>query len=176
MTPNPRPYTAPAGADSPACPPPPKGLQLYVTGNPDLNFAQMALALTLHAISTGSRVPDGLKQAWVSLVRQYEREGGEAVHEPGTGDAIQAISTDYFQLQAQKAQGNFMQDMLASLMGGGGGGPGRVTGGEGGDGAAAEKVQALPIKQAPEPDAKRSGRGDEEAEGGIEAPEEEDLD
>lgn len=184
MNPNPRPYTTPAGADSASspAPPPPKGLQLYVTGNPDLNFAQMGLALTLHAISSvssgSSRVPEGLKQAWISLVRQYEREGGEAVHEPGTGDAINSVSTSYFQLQAQRPQGNFMQDMLSSLMGGGGSQPGqgRIAGGAGGE--EAEKVQALAIKQAPEPEAKQAQGGGEgeEQEGAIEAPEEEDLD
>lgn len=86
VTPNPRAYTPPAGAE--AAPAPPQNLQLSITANPDLNFGQMALALCLHAKSAkaaSGRVPDALKSAWVALVRQYEREG-EAINEEGIGE------------------------------------------------------------------------------------------
>lgn len=61
---------------------------MSITANPDLNFGQMALALSLHAKAakaSSGRVPDGLKNAWVALVRQYEREG-DAIHEEGISD------------------------------------------------------------------------------------------
>lgn len=181
MTPNPRPYSTPAGAES--APAPPNGLQLYVTANADLNFAQMATALSVHGSSVksaGARVPDGLKSAWINLVRQYEREGGDAIHEQGIGDAIPAISTVYFELQTQKPQGNFMQDMLASLMGGGSSnkpGQGQIAEGAG---AAKERIQPLIIKQVPKPELRQTqttqeGEKDVTA-AAVEAPEEEDLD
>lgn len=75
VTPNPRPYVPPGTTSPPAGQ---ESQQLYLTANPDLNFAQMALALTVQAVSaqkSGARVPDTLKNAWMALVRQYEREG-----------------------------------------------------------------------------------------------------
>lgn len=187
VEPNPRPYTAPAGAES--APAPPSGIQLYVTANPDLNFAQMALALSLHGKSiksSGSRVPEGLRNAWIALVRQYEREGGPEglLHEQAVGEAIPTISADYFDMQGQRPQGNFMQDMLSSLMGGGNqqqGGRGQIAGT---GSAKEEKVQALPIRQVSEPkfkDVKGTGEtsnSQDEAVGpaAMEAPEEEELD
>ena len=86
VTPNPKPYSAPPGVES--APSPPQGLQLYVTGNPDLNFGQMALALSLHALGakkSSGRVHESLKKAWVGLVRQYESEA-EDFHENGVAD------------------------------------------------------------------------------------------
>lgn len=191
MTPNPRPYTPPPGAEGSVALP--SGLQLYVTANPDLEFGQTALALCLHATaiksvtsSSSSRIPDGLKVAWVNLVRQYEREGVEAVHEHGIEDAISTISTNYFELQAQRPQGNFMQDMLSSLMGGGSQHQNRQ--GQNADGQKG-KVQALVVKQVPNPEVgpsaqQTTGSGDQKqassssapAAPAVEAPEEEDLD
>ncbi|CAO1620315.1 unnamed protein product [Parajaminaea phylloscopi] len=185
MNPNPRPYTSPAGVESSAAPPP--KLQLSVTANPDLNFAQMALALCLHAAavkplsssaSSGARVPEGLKGAWVNLVRQYEREGGDSINEQGIGEAISVISTDYFRLQTQRPQGNFMQDMLSSLMGGG---AQKDQGKSADQENKKEKVQPLIIKQVPRPELRPpQAAGEEEGDAAqasqVEAPEEEDLD
>lgn len=204
VTPNPKPYTAPPGAEAVGVAPP-SGLQLYVTANPDLNFGQMALALSLHAYAaktTGSkRVPDALKSAWAGLVRQFEREA-DTLHEDGIGEVsdlfcaapwyahlsfadvrpltpqtINPISTYYFQLQAQRPQGNFMQDMLSSLMGGGGakGANNAIAGSE----AKEPAVQPLIIKQAPKPafkTAEPSSEDPEDAGTAIDAPEEEELD
>lgn len=76
-----------------------------------------------------------------------------------------------------RPQGNFMQDMLSSLMGGGAGGQGQIAGGATGEPA---PVQPLHIKQAPQPTAKAQ-ESSKEIEGAgqgqaIEAPEEDDLD
>lgn len=203
VTPNPRPYTAPAGAEN--APSPPQNVQMSITANPDLNFGQMALALSLHAKAakaakaSSGRVPDGLKNAWVALVRQYEREG-DAIHEEGISDVsattgglndlrsvnlnpvsphrpqtIPTISKSYFGMQPSRAQGNFMQDMLSSLMGGGQQPKqGQIAGG------APEPIQPLIIKQVPQPvfqsTAEDEHSADKTEEGAAEALEEEDLD
>lgn len=87
VTPNPKPYTPPAGAEGASSAP--QGLQLYVTANSELNFSQMALALSLHALAaaktSNNRVPDGLRNAWIALVRQFERES-DSLHEAGIGE------------------------------------------------------------------------------------------
>lgn len=174
MTPNPKPYSAPAGVDPSSAP---QGQQLYVTANPELNFAQMSLALALHAHNSKPRVSDGLKNAWIGLVKQFERES-DSLHEDGIGETINPISTNYFQLQTQRPQGNFMQDMLSSLMGGGGAGGAnnQITGS--GEKEAAPPVQPLVIKQAPKPAFKpvASGDGGDDGDESLDAPEEEELD
>jgi hypothetical protein len=72
--PNPKPYTPPGGVAPGA-----EVQQMYSTASPDLNFAQMAFALVSQAVdhkkrTRGQKVPDSLRDSWITLVRQFERE------------------------------------------------------------------------------------------------------
>lgn len=72
--PNPKPYSPPGASASSEHP-----QMLYLTANSDLNFAQMALALSSQAAehkrrTKGQKVPDSLRDTWMGLVRQFERE------------------------------------------------------------------------------------------------------
>lgn len=76
VKPNPKPFAPPGGMPAPESP-----QQLYLTASPDLNFAQMAFAMISQAVdhkrrTSGSRVPDQLRDGWLAIVRQYEREAG----------------------------------------------------------------------------------------------------
>ena len=77
VQPNPKPYTPPGGSSGANEP-----QQLYLTANSELNFAQMALALMTQAAdhkrrTKGQRVPDSLRDTWIGLVRQFEKESGD---------------------------------------------------------------------------------------------------
>ncbi|TKY86692.1 hypothetical protein EX895_004332 [Sporisorium graminicola] len=140
VTPNPRPYVPPGspGSSSSA-----SALQLYLTANADLNFSQMAVALVSESAAssaTSQRIPDWLRNAWINLVRQYEREAPALTQEDGIRAAIPQIGADWFGLQAPRNQGNMLSDMMASLFGGpsGAAGAGGATG--------AEKNQPAQIK------------------------------
>ncbi|EST07515.1 hypothetical protein PSEUBRA_002595 [Kalmanozyma brasiliensis GHG001] len=113
VTPNPRPYTPP-GASTPS------NVQLYLTANPDLNFSQMAVALVSESakLPANQRKPDWLRNAWINLVRQYEREAPALTQEDGVRGAIPQIGADWFGLQPPRAQGNVLSDMMAGLFGG----------------------------------------------------------
>ena len=120
VTPNPRPYVPP-GSPAPAAGA--TGLQLYLTANADLNFSQMAVALVsesakLRSSPQAARVPDWLRNAWINLVRQYEREAPALAHEDGVRAAIPQIGAEWFGLQPPRNQGNMLSDMMASLFGG----------------------------------------------------------
>ncbi|CDR87186.1 related to GET4-protein with a role in insertion of tail-anchored proteins into the ER membrane [Sporisorium scitamineum] len=142
VTPNPRPYVPPG---SPATPASTTELQLYLTANADLNFSQMAVALVSESAKhSPQRVPDWLRNAWINLVRQYEREAPALTQEDGIRAAIPQIGADWFGLQQPRNQGNMLSDMIASLFGG--------PSGAGAGGAAAEKKdQPAQIKGAEAP-------------------------
>ncbi|KIS70366.1 uncharacterized protein UMAG_01535 [Mycosarcoma maydis] len=111
VQPNPRPYIPPGSATTSS------DLQLYLTANADLNFSQIAVALVCEAAKL-SRVPDSLRNAWIQLVRQYEKEAPALTHEDAVRAAIPQIGTDWFGLQQQRNQNNMLSDMMASLFGG----------------------------------------------------------
>lgn len=78
VTPNPKAYQPPANLPKPSG----DAQMLSVTANPELNFAQMMLALASVAVehkkrTQGSRVPDNLRDSWVAAVRQFEAETEE---------------------------------------------------------------------------------------------------
>ncbi|SPO38468.1 related to GET4 - protein with a role in insertion of tail-anchored proteins into the ER membrane [Pseudozyma flocculosa] len=147
VQPNPRPYVPPGSSGSAAK----SDLQLYLTANADLNFAQMALALCIEgdrikSTGSGSRAaPDWLKSAWTALVRQYEREAAALQQEEGVRETIPHLSAIYFDIQPPRAQSNMLSDMMASLFGGGGPAAG------GASAARATQPAATSIKQAPPP-------------------------
>ncbi|SPO23011.1 related to GET4 - protein with a role in insertion of tail-anchored proteins into the ER membrane [Ustilago trichophora] len=119
VTPNPRPYVPP-GSPTPSTTTN-SNLQLYLTANADLNFSQMAVALVSESNklrTTSSRIPDWLRNAWINLVRQYEREAPALMHEDGVRAAIPQIGAEWFGLQQPRNQGNMLSDMMASLFGG----------------------------------------------------------
>ncbi|CEH13631.1 Uncharacterized conserved protein [Ceraceosorus bombacis] len=152
--PNPKAFS-PVGGTSTAQSDP---LQLYMTANADLNFAQMTLALVGQAVSvkkSGQRVGDQLRNAWGGLIQQYQREGPALEADEFVGDTINGISTLYFDVRSNQPQGNFMQDMLGALMGGG---P------QGGSQPAPVVVKQPPApKGVPRPDTEESaGDGGEE--------------
>ncbi|KAE8224864.1 hypothetical protein CF319_g2300 [Tilletia indica] len=124
IQPNPKPYTPqPALANIPSALP---DLQIYVTSNPDLNFSQMALGLIAQGAgyksSRRGAVPLELRNAWISVVRQYQREAPELFEEEEyVGDALTIISSVYFDIAPPRNQGNMLQDMMSSFFGGGGG-------------------------------------------------------
>lgn len=75
--PNPKPFTPPGGVAAGA-----EVQQMYSTASSELNFAQMALALTSQAVdhkkrTKGAKVPDSLRDTWIGLVRQFEKESYE---------------------------------------------------------------------------------------------------
>ncbi|KAK0544079.1 hypothetical protein OC846_006192 [Tilletia horrida] len=143
IQPNPKPYAPPAAlANIPSALP---TLNIYVTSNPDLNFAQMALGLVSQASGQKSNrrgpVPIELRNAWIHLVRQYQREAGEYFEEEEyVGDALTIISSVYFDIAPPRAQGNMLQDMMSSLFGG------APSGGSG-----ASQPQSLNLRQARPP-------------------------
>ncbi|CBQ71741.1 conserved hypothetical protein [Sporisorium reilianum SRZ2] len=113
VTPNPRPYVPPGSPTSSS------GLQLYLTANADLNFSQMAVALVSESAKLASqRIPDWLRNAWINLVRQYEREAPALTQDDAIRTAIPQIGADWFGLQPPRNQGNMLSDMMASLFGG----------------------------------------------------------
>lgn len=122
VSPNPRPYVPP-GAPSTSTT---SSLQLYLTANADLNFSQMAVALVSESEKTQGRPPVWLRNAWINLVRQYEREAPALLHEEGVRSAIPQIGAEWFGLQQQRQQGNMLSDMMASLFGGPAGGAGEA--------------------------------------------------
>ena len=72
--PNPKPFNPPGGSIAGV-----EAQQLYLTASSSLNFAQMTLAMASQAVehkkrTQGSRAPDGLRDAWIGLVQQFERE------------------------------------------------------------------------------------------------------
>ncbi|KAK0534477.1 hypothetical protein OC834_001867 [Tilletia horrida] len=140
IQPNPKPYTPqPALANIPSALP---TLQIYVTSNPDLNFGQMSLGLVAQAAGLKSSrrgpVPQELRNAWVIVVRQYQREATEFFEqEEYVGDALTIISSIYFDIAPPRPQGNMLQDMMSSLFGGPAGGLG----------GGASKPQVLSMKQ-----------------------------
>lgn len=76
VQPNPKPFTPPGGSSAG------DAQHLYLTASSELNFAQMAFAMTSQAVehkkrNQGSRVPDSLRDAWINLVRQFEKESQE---------------------------------------------------------------------------------------------------
>ncbi|KAJ1028735.1 hypothetical protein NDA16_001900 [Ustilago loliicola] len=120
VTPNPRPYVPPGSPASSSSSS--SGLQLYLTANADLNFSQMAVALVsesskIKSSSPPARVPDWLRNAWINLVRQYEREAPALSQEDGVRAAMPSIGSEWFDLQQQRNQGNMLSDMMASLFG-----------------------------------------------------------
>lgn len=121
VQPNPKPFSPPAGMTKP----PGDAQQLYLTVSPELNFAQMTLAMAATAVehkkkTQGSRVPDALRDTWISAVRQFEKETGEEEDEY-FDQVLPDLSKIYFDIQPPRGgNANFMQDMLGSLMGGGG--------------------------------------------------------
>ncbi|PWN47327.1 hypothetical protein IE53DRAFT_390544 [Violaceomyces palustris] len=141
VQPNPRPYVPPG---SPSTTAKSTDVLLYLTGNPDLNFSQMALALVTEAVQIKSQndsprkvAPDWLRNAWMALVRQYEREAAALQQEEGVREVIPHLSQIYFDIQPPRQQGNMLSDMMASLFGGSAS-------------PAANHVQApIAIKQAP---------------------------
>lgn len=89
--PNPKPFSPVGGAASGAQPEP---LQLHLTANADLNFAQMTLALVGQAVSikkTGQRIGDQLRNAWGGLIQQYEKEGPALEADEFVGDVSAAL-------------------------------------------------------------------------------------
>lgn len=149
VSPNPRPYV-PSG--SPTASSASSGLQLYLTANADLNFSQMAVALVSESAKIKSnnptaRVPDWLRNAWVNLVRQYEREAPALSQEDGIRSAIPSIGSEWFDLQQQRNQGNMLSDMMASLFGGPNAG---ASGGAGGN-KPAQPAQIKGAGAAPKP-------------------------
>ncbi|SPO24718.1 related to GET4 - protein with a role in insertion of tail-anchored proteins into the ER membrane [Ustilago trichophora] len=143
VTPNPRPYVPP-GSPTPSTTTTTtttnnSNLQLYLTANPDLNFSQMAVALVFESNKLGatSRTPDWLRNAWINLVRQYEREAPALMHEEGVRAAIPQIGAEWFGLQQPRNQGNMLSDMMASLFGGSGG-----AGSEQGQGKQQQQIKA----------------------------------
>ncbi|CAD6893792.1 unnamed protein product [Tilletia controversa] len=123
IKPNPKPYTPqPALANIPSAL---TDLQIYVTSSPDLNFAQMTLGLVAQGAgyksSRRGAVPMELRNAWISVVRQYQRENSEFFEEEEyVSDALTIISSIYFDIAPPRGQGNMLQDMMSSLFGGGG--------------------------------------------------------
>lgn len=122
VQPNPKPFSPPAGMAKP----PGDAQQLYLTVSPELNFAQMTLAMAATAVehkkkTQGSRVPDALRDTWISAVRQFENETGDEEGNEYFDSVLPDLSKIYFDIQPQRGgNANFMQDMLGSLMGGGG--------------------------------------------------------
>lgn len=146
VTPNPRPYVPP-GSPTPSTTTN-SNLQLYLTANADLNFSQMAVALVSESNklgSTSSPIPDWLRNAWINLVRQYEREAPALVHEDGVRAAIPQIGAEWFGLQQPRNQGNMLSDMMASLFGG------PSSGGNGGGEQKQKQQQQQQIKGAGKP-------------------------
>ncbi|KAL9933205.1 hypothetical protein V8E36_007923 [Tilletia maclaganii] len=141
IQPNPKPYTPQAAlAGIPSFLP---NLNIYVTSSPDLNFAQMALGLVSQAAGLKSSrrgpVPVELRNAWINVVRQYQREATEYFEEEEyVGDALTIISSVYFDIAPPRAQGNMLQDMMSSFFGGASGG-------------AQQKPQTPSLKQAGTP-------------------------
>ncbi|CCF53682.1 hypothetical protein NDA11_000562 [Ustilago hordei] len=138
VTPNPRPFVPPG---PPASTTSSSGLQLYLTANADLNFSQMAVALVsesfkLKSSNPAAPTPDWLRNAWINLVRRYEREAPALSQEDGVRAAIPSIGAEWFGLQQQRNQGNMLSDMMASLFGGSGGA------GDAGAGAGAAESKA----------------------------------
>ncbi|UZJ55329.1 hypothetical protein CBS101457_004649 [Exobasidium rhododendri] len=141
VQPNPKPFTPPGGSTASG-----EAQQLYLTANPELNFAQMAMAMTSQAVehkkrTRGSRVPDTLRDGWIAAVRQFERESEEDEEDDFLFQVLPQLSQIYFDVQPPRGQGgNFMQDMLGSLMGGGGSGDSSSKG-----------ATPAPIRRAPPP-------------------------
>ncbi|KAJ9478390.1 Golgi to ER traffic protein 4 [Pseudozyma hubeiensis] len=140
VTPNPRPYTPPGS------PTPSTDIQLYLTANPDLNFSQLAVALVSESHKLQRRVPEWLRNAWIQLVRQYEREAPSLLEEDGVREAIPRIGEDWFGLKVQRGGGggNMLNEMMASLFGG-------APAGGAGQGRAEEKRQIQGAGAAPKP-------------------------
>ncbi|GAK63371.1 cytoplasmic protein [Moesziomyces antarcticus] len=101
ISPNPRAFTAPNGTQT--------DFKLSITANSELNFAQMATALSLAA---QSGVNDALRTAWANLVRQFERESQP---DPNATGAIAQIGTAVFGIAQRRQGGNMLSDMMASL-------------------------------------------------------------
>jgi golgi to ER traffic protein 4 len=121
VRPNPKPFSPPAGMAKP----PGDAQQLYLTVDPVLNFAQMTLAMAATAVehkkkTQGSRVPDALRDTWISAVNQFEKETGDEEGYEYFDQVLPDLSKIYFDIQPPRGgNANFMQDMLGSLMGGG---------------------------------------------------------
>lgn len=75
--PNPKPFIPPGGVTAGT-----EVQQMYSTANSELNFTQMTFALTSQAVdykkrTKGAKVPDSLRDTWIALVRQFEKENYE---------------------------------------------------------------------------------------------------
>lgn len=101
ISPNPRAFSAPNGTQT--------DFKLSITANSELNFAQMATALSLAA---QAGVNDALRTAWLNLVRQFERESQP---DPNAASAIAQIGTTVFGIAQRRQGGNMLTDMMASL-------------------------------------------------------------
>lgn len=134
----------------------------------------MALAListadSLKRSTGGARVSDEVRNQWIGMINQWRKEGG---NDEILLENLNEISEVYFGIISRKVGGNFMSDMMNSLMGG------QPTGQK-----AVEGNKGKSIKQGSKPQLVSKGESsvndNASANGGqkkVEAPEEEDLD
>ncbi|PKI83936.1 hypothetical protein MVES_001870 [Malassezia vespertilionis] len=132
VKPNPKEYQSSAPVST--C----KG-EMYVTGNPVLNFGQNAVLLACDASQQTGGVPDQLKGAWQQLTRQFMQENNAAVG-GYIFEFLSKISSTYFGLAPARPQVDMLSNMMSSIMGGGGASS---------DGA--KQAQPASIKQLPKP-------------------------
>jgi hypothetical protein len=101
--PNPKPYTPPGGVPAGG-----EVQQMYATVSSDLNFAQMAFAFISQAVdhkkrTKGQRVPDSLRDSWVALVRQFERESKDE-----EDDFFFEVSREHLEYYRSSAEHHFL--------------------------------------------------------------------
>lgn len=92
--------------------------EIFVTENPVLNFLQLAIRACQRGNGESSEHQREARNAWVRLQSRY-RPKDPLLSTPAVTQACMTLGNAYFGIPLPRAPGNPLQDMMASLFGGG---------------------------------------------------------
>ncbi|KAF8311762.1 DUF410-domain-containing protein [Clavulina sp. PMI_390] len=103
--------------------------EIFVTTDGTLNFLQLAIRACQRGNGETSEQQRDARNAWVRLQNGY-RNKSSILSKPSVQQALMTLGNAYFAIPMPRQPGNPLQDMMASLFGGGGAGAG-AGGGKG---------------------------------------------